>query len=355
MKRRDFVAGAGALTLAACTPLSDNDRKTIRWRMATAWPRNMPVMHEGARLFAERVHQLSQGQLEIELHAAGELMGALDVFDAASQNEIQCYHAASYYWDEIEPATAWFSSVPFGMNAEGCMAWLLGDEGLSLWQDIYRRFSIVPFPMGATGMQMGGWFKAPLEEPADLLGLRIRMPGLGGRIYEKLGAKTILLPPSELVPAMQADLLDATDWIGPHIDTELGLDKVASHYYYPGWHEPAGILELGINSHAYDALPQHLKAIVRSCAAEVSQHMEASLAVLNGRAIHKLRNTPGITVAPFPPKLLELFHRIADETVENEAGKSVRARRVNESYKRFMARWLEWGRMANLGYFDLMR
>jgi len=355
MKRREFFAGAGAMTLAACTPTSGTGSDPIRWRMATAWPRNMPVMHDGAQLFAERVNVLSQGELEIELHAAGEIMGALDVFDAASQNEIQCYHASSYYWDDIEPATAWFSSVPFGMNAEGCLAWILGDEGLSLWQDIYRRFSIVPFPMGATGMQMGGWFKAPLEEPADLNGLRIRIPGLGARIYAKLGAEPVQFPASDLVPAMQSNRLDAADWIGPHIDIQLGLDTVASHYYYPGWQEPSGILELGINSHAYDALPQHLKAIVRSCAADVTQHIVTRFAVLNGRAIKRLRDNPEITVAPFPVKLLELFQRVADETVENEAGKSVRARRVHESYKRFMSSWLGWGRMANLGYFDLMR
>lgn len=356
MDRRNFLAGAGALALAGCSsPSSTASRRRINWRMATAWPPGMPVFQEGVELFARKVSELTDGQFNIEVFAAGEIMEGFSVFDAASKGEIQCYHASSYYWGDKHPAAQWFSSVPFGLNVQGCLAWMFSGNGMKLWTDLYRQFDLIPYPMGSTGSQMGGWFKNKVETVEDLRNLSIRIPGLAGRVYSYLGATVHSLPLNKIYDAMKDGTINAADWVGPYLDTRMGLDNLAPYYYYPGWQEPAGILELGFNAHAFEELPKDMQGILKACAQWVSQLMMSDLSAYNAEALYAIRQKGTVEVLPFPKPILELFHRISEQVVENEAGKDVMARAIHEDYKRFLARWLNWGKVESVGYFEMMR
>lgn len=356
MNRRKFLAGSSALILGGCTSATQKShRRQIKWRMVTAWPAVTPVLQKCSELFAHLVADLSEGQLIIRVFAANELIQTDNLLEAASQNEIQCYHASSYYWPNDTPAAQWFSSVPFGLNTEGCLAWILSGNGLDLWEETYAPLGVVPYPMGATGMQMGGWFKNRVDTLDDLASVIIRIPGLAGRIYERLGATVKEIPAGEIFSSFRSGDINAADWIGPYLDTRMGLAQLASNYYYPGWQEPAGVLELGINQKAFDALPQHLKGVIRASAQQVTQIMLADMAKLNADALHRLHNNESINILPFPKPVMNAFLRTADDVLEEEAGRTPMCRKVHEDYKAFLARWLEWGRIASMGYFDLMR
>ncbi len=118
-------------------------------------------------------------RIKIQVFAGGELVPPLGVFDAVSDGTVEVGSGAAYYWAGKVPAGQWFSSVPFGLNAQGINAWFYSGGGLELWEEVYAPFNLVPRPQGNTGVQMGGWFRKEMNTIDDFKGLKMRIPGLG--------------------------------------------------------------------------------------------------------------------------------------------------------------------------------
>ncbi|MFQ5587105.1 MAG: TRAP transporter substrate-binding protein, partial [Thermodesulfobacteriota bacterium] len=271
MKRRDFLKKAGATAAAAGTALAFgapavHARKSFNWKMVTTWPPHFPVMGEGAETFARWIEEMSEGRLRIQVYGGGELVPPLQAFDAVSQGIVEMGHGASYYWAGKAPATQFFAAVPFGMNAQQMNAWLYSGGGLALWEELYAPFNLVPFPAGNTGVQMGGWFNKEIKSIQDIRGLKMRIPGLGGKVIAKAGGSAILSEGGEIYTNLDRGVIDATEWVGPYHDYLMGFHKVARYYYYPGWHEPGTVLEVIINRGAFARLPKELQQVVRSAA-----------------------------------------------------------------------------------------
>ncbi|MEW6429727.1 MAG: TRAP transporter substrate-binding protein, partial [Thermodesulfobacteriota bacterium] len=261
MDRRNFLktSATGLAAMAAMGPprrAGAGDR--FRWRMVTAWPPGFPVLQTGAERFAKRVGELSSGRLTIQVFAGGELVPPLGVFDAVSGGAAQCGHSAAYYWAGKSVASQWFTSVPFGLNAQGMNSWLLSGGGLQLWEEIYAPFQLVPRPCGNTGVQMGGWFNREIRTLDDFKGLKMRIPGLGGKVLARAGGSVVLLPAAEIYTSLERGVIDASEWVGPAHDLRMGFHKVAKYYYGPGWHEPGSVLEVIFNKKAWEELPPEL-------------------------------------------------------------------------------------------------
>ena len=197
---------------------SSTSMEVFRWKMVTTWPSNFPIFQEGAERFADEVRVMSNGRLNINVYAGGELVPALQVFDAVSQGTVEMGHGSPYYWAGTIPEAQFFSSVPFGMTAKGMNAWLYNGGGLLLWQQIYEPFNLMVFPMGNTGVQMGGWFKKKINSLNDIKGLRMRIPGLGGKVFKEAGGNTVLMAGSEIYTALERGAIDATEWVSPFHD-----------------------------------------------------------------------------------------------------------------------------------------
>ena len=193
---------------------------------------------------------------------AGELVPAFEVFDAVSSGTAEMGHGAAYYWKGKSEAAQFFASVPFGMNAQELAAWFYYGDGLSLWREVYEPFGLIPAPAGNTGVQMGGWFNKEINGLADLEGLKMRIPGLGGEVLRRAGGTPVNLPGGEIFTALQTGSIDATEWVGPYNDLAFGLHQVARYYYYPGWHEPGTCLEAMFNAEAFAALPEDLRTAI---------------------------------------------------------------------------------------------
>ena len=161
--------------------------KKYKWKMVTTWPPNFPILGEGAEMFAEWVKEMSGGRLKIKVYGGGELVPPLEAFDAVSSGTVEMSSGASYYWAGKVPAAQFFSSIPFGMNAQQMNAWMISGGGLELWREIYAPFNVIPMLGGNSGVQMGGWFNREINSIADLKGLKMRIPGLGGKVLEKAG------------------------------------------------------------------------------------------------------------------------------------------------------------------------
>lgn len=338
--------GSGILTEQG----SGNSSKIYNWKMVTTWPANFPIFQEGAEKFADDVKTMSNGRLNIQVFAGGELVPPLQVFDAVSQGSVELGHGSPYYWAGKIPAAQFFSSVPFGMTARGMNAWLYGGGGLQLWQELYAPFNLTAFPMGNTGVQMGGWFNKKIESVDDLKGLRMRIPGLGGKVFKKAGGNPVLMAGSEIYTALERGTIDATEWVAPFHDLRLGLNRAAEYYYFPGWHEPGTEFELMINLSAWKSLPEDLQRIVEVAARANSEWIYSEMEFHNQQALKSLKEQENIQVLPFPADVLAELEKMAEITFDEEAEKDAEFKRVYEAYKSFKANYLEWDRMSEQAY-----
>lgn len=358
MKRKDFVRNglltglAGTALLPSCNTAEDkidapaiHIEKRYKWKMVTTWPPNFPIIGEGCVQMASWISKMSAGRLEVDVYGGGELVPPLQVFEAVSSGAVEMGHGASYYWAGVEPALQFFASIPFGMNAQQMTAWLQSGGGQKLWEELYARFNIVPFFSGNTGAQMGGWFNRRIDEMSDFKGLKMRMPGLGGKILEKAGATVVLSPGGELYTNLERGVIDATEWIGPYHDYLMGFHKIARYYYSPGWHEAGTVLETIVNKRDYDGLPSDLQAIVKAANYQLNTWILSEIEANNHAYLTKIEEESDAEILIFPSEVIRNLKALSIEIYEELVNKDAKARRVYESFKSFktnMSRWSEW-------------
>jgi TRAP-type mannitol/chloroaromatic compound transport system substrate-binding protein len=344
MKRRDVIrglgAGAAAAAVAACSRKTGPatgaaDTRTFEWRLVTTWPANFPALGTGAIEFAKRVEACSGGRLKIRIYGDGELVPAFEIFDAVSSGTAELGHGASYYWKGKVPASSFFASVPFGLIAQEMNAWLYFGGGWDLWKEAYAPFGILPVPCGSSGTQMGGWFRKEIRSMADIKGLKMRIPALGGEIIARAGGTPVTMPGSEIFTSLQSGAIDAAEWIGPYNDLAFGLHKAAKYYYYPGWQEPGSTLEMIINKAAFEGLPEDLREIVLACASATNDRMAAEFTARNAEALQTLIRDHGVQVRPYPDDVMRELQRLSVEVLAEAAGTDPMFKRVLESLQAF--------------------
>ncbi|MEQ8958985.1 MAG: ABC transporter substrate-binding protein, partial [Coleofasciculus sp. C2-GNP5-27] len=285
MKRRKFVGNTvigatGTAALAGCRPTATNSgaqsgsQPRIRWRMATSWPQSLDTIFGGAETISQRVSEMTNGRFTITPFAAGEIVPGLQVLDAVQNGTVQCGHTASYYYIGKNPALAFGTAVPFGLDAQQQNAWLYHGGGLEAMHKLYSDFGVINFPAGNTGTQMGGWFKREVNSVAELQGLTMRIPGLGGDVMSRLGVNAQVLPGGEIFLALERGAIDAAEWVGPYDDEKLGLHQAAQLYYYPGWWEPGATLEVQVNKAEWDKLPTEYQEVFKTAAMDANLNMQ---------------------------------------------------------------------------------
>src|SRR4029450_2373824 len=229
IERRRFLAKAGGVMAAtAAATLIDApaviEQPKIQWRLSTAWPPALKLMHGSAVRLAKNVEELSGGRLRIEVFAGDQIVPAFGAFEAASKGKVEAFMGAPSYWAENEPAIEWFQTVPFGMNPEGMAAWYYHGDGLKLWQETYAPFNLVPRQGPAFAPQMAGWFRKKINSTADYKGLKMRIgAGLGNKVVTKAAAPPVLTPAAGIFAASGPGVINPAEWVGPHDDVELGL------------------------------------------------------------------------------------------------------------------------------------
>ena len=340
MKRRDFiskagvgvVAGvAGASTLSA--PAIAGGHKEIN--IVSTWPRDFPGLGLSAQRLSARITELSKGKLKVNYFAAGEKVGAFDVFDEVASGNSEAYIAADYYWKGKHPGFAYFTSVPFGMTTVEWNAWIKFGGGQELWDEMSGEFGLKALPCGGTGTQAGGWFNKEINSLADIKGLKMRIPGIGGEVLKEAGGIPVTLPGGELFTALQTGVIDATEWVGPYNDLTFGFHQAAKYYYYPGWHEPGPMLELLINLDAWNSLPKHLQVIIETASKAVNQDMLDEYLARNNQALTELVDVHGVELRRLPDDVIEEFRLISNKILDDLAKDDENIAKVYESYKNF--------------------
>ena len=355
---KKFCVSFFVLFLISCSQDSVQSEvavKKFNWSMVTTWPKNYPGLGMAPERFSKMVNEMSQGQLKITVYGAGEFVPAMGVFDAVSSGSVEMGHGGAYYWKGKAPASSFFTGVPFGLTAQEMNGWLEFGGGNALWQELYAPFNLAPFAAGNTGTQMGGWFRKEIHSVADLKGLKLRMPGLGGEVMARAGATTVNIPGGELFTALESGAIDATDWVGPYNDLAFGLYKAAKHYYYPGWQETGATLEAIVNRDAWDVLPDDLKEIVRVCAAAADRRMLSEYAARNQSALETLVNEHGVKVHAYPDDLIAKLQEISDQLLEDMAAADSFTAKVYASYKAYRDSVVRSTAFAEKAYLNLRR
>jgi TRAP-type mannitol/chloroaromatic compound transport system substrate-binding protein len=361
MQRRRFIVKAGgALVAAGAAVVVDAPsviaQPKLQWRLPTTWTPALNVMQGSAQRLASLVDETTGGRLKIEVFPAGQIVPPLGVFDAASQGTVEAFMGASYYWVAKDPAVQWFCSVPFGMNPGGMASWYFHGDGLKLWEEAYAAFNLVPRPGPATGPQMAGWFRKKITALGDFKGLKMRIPGLGGRVITKAGGTVVLMPGGEIYAALERGVIDATEWVGPHDDMQLNLQNTARYYYYPGWHEPATTLEFAFNKKAYDALPVDVRRALDHAVTAVSVYGLTEYEAKNAIALEKLRTEfkGKVEILPLPAPVLRELRKMAGDVLKEEGEKTPMAKKVYASFTKFQAQLGPWRQVSEAAYHQFV-
>ncbi|MFN4172112.1 MAG: TRAP transporter substrate-binding protein [Pseudorhodobacter sp.] len=348
MDRRSFItkAALGGTTAAVAgtlaAPIYAQGKRTLT--LVTTWGRGAAGVHDSAERAANLITEMTDGELTIDLKAAGELVGAFEVFDAVSSGQADAYHGADYYWVNQHPAYAFYTCVPMGMTSLEMINWYYHDGGAALHDELNSIFGLKGFLAGNTGMQGGGWFRQEINSPADFNGLKFRMPGLGGQALGRLGASVQNIPGGEVYQALSSGALDGTEWIGPWADEKMGFQEITKIYYTAGFHEPQAALSLTFNADVFDSFTPAQQKIVEIACGNTHQWNLGQFHANHGAALDRLR-AGGVKTLEFGDDVWDAFARVAKEVLDENMGDDLFARirtSHDDSLKRSAA-WLSQG------------
>lgn len=326
-------------------------KDVFRWKMVTTWPPNFPVIGDTCTRFADMVKAMSGGRLEIKVFGGGELVPALEAFDAVRNGVAEMGCGAAYYWAGKAPSASFFASVPFGMNAQQMNGWLISGGGLELWEELYAPFNLIPLPGGNTGVQMGGWFNREINRVEDLKGLKMRIPGLGGRVLEKAGGAPVLLAGGEIYTGLERGVIDATEWLGPYHDRLMGFHQIAKYYYYPGWHEPGTVLEFFINKDKFAQLPPDLQAIVRTAAFAVNHWCLSEMETRNAQALAEMAEE-GLEIRAFSEEIMNQLRAHTAELMKEMVAADPFAAKVHASYEQYRKLARDYADITEAAFYE---
>ncbi|KMW56247.1 TRAP transporter solute receptor, unknown substrate 6 [Candidatus Rhodobacter oscarellae] len=334
MKRRNFLKGAalgGAATALAAPAVAGSHATTLT--IVSTWPRDFPGLGLSAQRLAARIPEVSNGAIQTEYFAAGERVGAFDVFDEVASGNSQAYVAADYYWIGKHPAFAYFTSVPFGMTTPEWNSWIKFAGGQEMWDKVSGEFGLKALACGATGAQAGGWFNKEINSPDDLNGLKMRIPGLGGTVMSKLGVSTVSLPGGQIYENLVSGAVEATEWVGPYNDYFMKFYEAASFYYTGGMHEPGGGLAFGMNAEWWAQRSDYEKAVIEACCMEEHAAQPEEAGANNGTYLARLVNDHGVKLRAFNDDVWDAFGEAAEEVFEETRDHSALAAEVNDHFQ----------------------
>mmetsp|Transcript_23847 Transcript_23847/g.43162 ORF Transcript_23847/g.43162 Transcript_23847/m.43162 type:complete len:362 (-) Transcript_23847:71-1156(-) len=355
MDRRSFLktsalggTAAAASTLAA--PAYAQGKRTLT--MVTSWPRGFAVLDDAASYLEQYVSAMSDGNLTIDKKAPGELVGALEVFDAVSSGQADMYHSADYYFIGQHPGYAYFTAVPFGGTAQEVTNWYEHGGGQEAHDSLGEIFNLKGLLAGNSGSQSGGWFRNEINSAADFNGLKFRVPGLGGKVLGKLGASVQNIPGGELYQALSSGALDGLEWVGPMADERAGFQEVAKVYYTAGFHEPGSALSANVNLDVWnDMTPQH-QAILQGASRAVTYFQLSETLANNGAALARLQQQ-GVKTLQFSDDVWDAFGAASAEVMDENMGDTIFAD-IRASFEESLANSASWINKSD-GYYVQQR
>lgn len=353
MQRRHFLQGAGVAALVAPAVAAAEERPVVRWRLTSSYPKSLDTLYGASEVLARRVAALTEGRFLIRVFAAGEIVPGLQALDAVQQGTVECGHTLGAFYVGKNRAFAFDSVLPFGLTTRQQTAWMHFGNGLALLRELYRDYGVLNFPGGNTGAQMGGWFRQELRGLADLKGLKMRIPGLGGEIMARLGVVPQTIPGADVYPALEKGAIDAAEWSGPYDDEKLGFHRIARYYYHPGWWEPSAQLSFIVNAREWENLPKAFQQAFEVAAAEAHLLTTAEYDARNPPALSRLL-AQGVKLRRFPREVMQAAYQAAFAFYDEEAGRNPAFAKIYADWRRFRSQQQAWFAVGETGIENFM-
>ncbi|GAB4058339.1 TRAP transporter substrate-binding protein [Uliginosibacterium sediminicola] len=355
MERRSFLkkASVGMAAGAVAAPAIAQSAPTIKWRLASSFPKSLDTIFAAAEVVAQHVKAATGGKFDIQIFAAGELVPGLGVLDAVKDGTVECCHTAGYYFIGKDPTFAFDAAIPFGLNSRQQNAWLWEGGGMELLRDFFKDYNIHNIPCGNTGTQMGGWYRKELKTLADLKGLKMRIGGLGGPVLARLGVVPQQIAAGDIYPALEKGTIDAVEWVGPYDDEKLGFNKVAKYYYYPGFWEGSAQLSLYINQKKFQELPKEYQQILEDACAYAHLEMQARYDIKNVNALRRLA-AAGTQLRAFSKEVMSAANKEAFAMYDEYSAKNPKWKKIYEPWKKFRDDELLWFGVAEKSFDDFV-
>lgn len=356
--RRTFLTtaavGAAGATLAA--PAYASGKRTLK--MATGWPKKFPGLGVASQRIGDAITTATDGRLTVQVFGAGELVPPFEAFDAVASGAADLYHAAEYYWQGKSTAFNFFAGVPFGMTTAEHNAWIYHRGGQELWDEVSASFGVKAFMAGNSSAQAGGWFNKEINSVDDLKGLKMRIPGFGGKVIDEVGGTAVTLPGGEIFSALQSGAIDAGEMAGPWIDLGFGFYKAAKYFYNPGFQEPTSAESLGVNLDLWNDLSAADQEVIRLAAAQENVMNPADFIANHARSLEILLNEHGVELRSFPDEVMIELGKATKVVLADAAAADPLTGKVHAAYMDFLdeaAGWTEQSEQAYLRARSLAR
>ncbi|CAA6820894.1 MAG: TRAP transporter solute receptor, unknown substrate 6 [uncultured Sulfurovum sp.] len=343
------VTTALCLTVLLSAP-AFAEAKKVKWKLAMTWPSTLSPFASPSIRVAKLVEEMSGGNFTIKVHDKEKHKAALSILDMVKNKQYQMGHSSAYYYKGKSISTAILTTVPFGMTSTEQYSWYYYGGGEALTKKVFDKFKVDCYPGGNTGVQMGGWFKKEIKTLADLKGLKMRIPGMAGEVFSKLGVNVTNIPAGELYTSLDRGTIDALEWVGPGMDIKMGFHKVAP-FYYTGWHEPATELHFFVNQKAFAKLPAEYQTILTTAMKAVTADMMYENFDMSQAAWAKMqKDFPNIKVKTFSKPILKAMKKATDETMDAYAKKDALFNEVYTSRKDYLKKARDWTEISEFDY-----
>lgn len=355
MKKTLCIAiSAVLIIMLLCISIScKSPAETFTWRMATSWTADNIFFTKAAAAICDRVEELSGGRLTIEACPAGEIVEAMEVFDAVSEGTVEIGHSWCGYWAGKDDSFELFSSIPMQMTSEEWMIWLYGPaDGMALWQELYAKYDVITLPGGLNGAEFGFFTRTPVTTLDDFEGLTLRVTGLAADVLKELGATTITTAPGEILTALQSGEIDGFEFGTPAVDWSMGFHEVVNYVSLPCWHQPSAMFETIINEEAWNQLPADLQAILEAACKEIS--MIDYLVYTEGSNAEALNNfiDAGIQINVLDEEAMNTITEITNRLADEKAAEDPFYKEVLQSQRDFTAQYRTWEQWEIYSLYD---
>ncbi len=265
--KKTVAAGIGA---AVAAPTLFNIRtaaaKGTTWRIQTSWPGGI-----GLKIFKDwcnSIQEKSGGELIFKGFTAKDVVGDFQLFDAVKNGVLEAMNPFTIYWAGRMPASVFLTSYPMGLrNPHEFDVFYYGLGGIEIARELFAKqgmYYVGPIHHGPNIIHS----KVPIRSIEDFRGRKMRVPGgMVSELFSAAGAKTTLLPGSEIFPALEKGTIDVADYVGPAVNYALGFHQVTKYISmgpagFMSIYQPVDLMDLTVGMKAWRALPQHLQTFV---------------------------------------------------------------------------------------------
>ncbi len=347
MKKTLTSLAIAATVLTA--PVAEAGEKMLL-KTPIAFSTSLPGLGSPIPRVAEQLDLMSGGTLKMKVYEPGKLVPPFEILDAVSSGKINSGYTTAGYWAGKIPAAPLFSAVPFGPEAGEYMAWLYYGNGMKLYQEMYDQagYNVKVLPCAIIAPETSGWFAKEINQPSDLEGLKMRFFGLGGKVMQRLGVATSLLPGGEIFPALEKGAIDATEFSMPAIDARLGFHKLVKYNYFPGWHQQATVFELLVNKDVWnEASDQHKAIIENACKASMTDSFAEGEAIQFTTMQENVEKN-GVEIKTWSDEMLATFRENWEAVAKEEAANDAFFAKVYGDMSEFRDGYAIWKQNAFL-------